>query len=228
MKVLVACEFSQVVCKAFRERGHEAYSCDILPTEGNPEWHIQDDVLKHLGDGWDLMIAHPPCTYLTVTGNKWFKPEYKDRFPDRAEQRQSAINFFMLLAFAPIDKICIENPVGIMSTIWRKPDQIIQPYQFGHIEAKKTCLWLNNLTKLRFGQEIQIAFTDKSIPNMTEIKSPEYVEFKSGKRMAKWYVDAAKEVNREGIRSKTFQGIAKAMAEQWGEFESTRTSNRRG
>ncbi len=98
MKVLVACEFSQVVCKAFRDKGLEAYSCDILPTEGNPEWHIQDDVLKHLDDGWDLMIAHPPCTYLTVTGNKWFKPEYKDRFPNRERDRQNAIKFFMVFS----------------------------------------------------------------------------------------------------------------------------------
>jgi hypothetical protein len=214
--VLIACEFSQVVCKAFREKGHEAYSCDLLPTEGNPDWHIQDDVLKHLDDGWDLMIAHPPCPYLTVTGNKWFEPEYLTRFPDRVQQRVEAINFFMKLAAAPIDKICIENPVGIMSTLWRKPDQIIQPYQFGHTEAKKTCLWLKNLTKLRFGQAVQIEMGDKTIPQFTEIKEPEYITFASGKRMANWYVDAAKSENREQIRSRTFPGIAKAMATQWG------------
>lgn len=203
MKVLVACEESQTVCKAFRDLGHEAYSCDVLPCSGgHPEWHIQDDVLKHLDNGWDLMVAHPPCTYLTVTGNRWFKPEYKDRFPNREQQREDGVKFFMFLANANIAKIAIENPLGIMSTRWRKPDQIIQPYQFGHIEAKKTCLWLKNLPKLIH----------------TKLVEPEYTTFKSGKRMAKWYTDAIRlpKEERERLRSKTFEGIAKAMAEQWG------------
>ena len=221
MKVLIACEFSGVVREAFTKRGHDAWSCDLLPTE-LPGNHIQKDiceVINNTWDDWDLMIAHPPCTYLTVTGNKWFKPEFADRFPDRLHQRAEAIDFFMFLSTAPIPKIAIENPVGIMSTVWRKPDQIIQPYQFGHIEAKKTCLWLKNLTKLRFGKAIQVAFTDKTIPSMTEVRKPEYVEFASGKRMARWYVEAAKnKATRESVRSQTFQGIADAMAEQWGEL----------
>jgi len=214
MKVLIACEFSGIAREAFKARGHDAWSCDILPTE-IPGQHIQDDVLKHL-EGWDLMIAHPPCTFLTVTGNKWFKPEYTNRFPDREQHRQEAINFFMQLINANIKYRCIENPVGVMSTIYRKPNQIIQPWQFGHIEAKKTCLWLNNLPKLRFGNKIQMLLGEQIPPHMTEIKTPEYTEFASGKRMATWYVEAAKnKKDRANIRSKTFIGIANAMAEQW-------------
>ena len=125
MKVLIACEFSGIAREAFKARGHDAWSCDILPTE-IPGQHIQDDVLEHL-EGWDLMIAHPPCTFLTVTGNKWFKPEYRERFPDREQQREEAVDFFLFLADFPIPSIAIENPIGIMSTRYRKPDQIIQP-----------------------------------------------------------------------------------------------------
>ncbi len=203
MKVLIGCEKSGVIRESFRKLGYDAWSCDILPTE-QPGPHIQDDLLKHLSDGWDLMICHPECTYLTITGNKWFLPEYHNRFPNREQQRKDAINFFMTLANAPIERIAIENPVGIMSTLWRQPDQIIQPYEFGHIEAKKTCLWLKNLPKLK----------------PTKIVTPEYVTFKSGKRMAKWYVEAAKDKeNRSRIRSKTFRGIADAMASQWGNYK---------
>ena len=138
MKVLVACEESQAVCKAFRELGHEAYSCDIQECSGgHPEWHIQGDVLPLLNEKWDLIIAHPPCTYLTLTGNKWFKPEYKDRFPDREKQREEAVKFFMMFANADCEKIAIENPVCIMSSRWRKPDQYIEPYYFGDPEKKK-------------------------------------------------------------------------------------------
>ena len=111
MRVLVACEFSQIVTKAFREKGHEAFSCDLLLTEGNPDWHIRDDVLNHLDDGWDMMIAFPPCTFLAVSGNKWMKQEYQTRFPNRQQQRKDAIDFFMQLVNAPIDKIAIENPI---------------------------------------------------------------------------------------------------------------------
>lgn len=199
MKVLVGCEFSQIVTKAFRKYGHEAYSCDILPTEGNPDWHIQDDVLNHLNDGWDLMIAHPPCTYLTVTGNKWFKPEYRDGFPNRPLQRVDAVEFFMKLANTKIPRICIENPVGIISSTWRKPDQIIQPFQFGHKEPKKTCLWLKNLPKLKH----------------TKIVEPEYFTTKSGKRLAKWYFLPSQSKERTKMRDRTFQGIADAMSKQW-------------
>jgi hypothetical protein len=200
MRVFVACEESQVVCIAFRAKGHEAYSCDILDCSGgHPEWHIKDDVLNHLGDGWDLMIAHPPCTRLTVTGNKWYKPEYASRFPNIHVEREEAVKFFMALAEAPIAKKCIENPVGIMSTRWRKPDQIIQPYQFGHVEPKKTCLWLYWLQPLE----------------PTKIVEPEYFVSKSGKRLASWYYKPSFTPERTKMRNRTFQGIADAMAEQW-------------
>ena len=224
MRVLVACEFSGIVRDAFRKRGHDAWSCDLLPTE-RPGPHIQGDVLKHLMDGqqkyamipcwrpanerteftvsgWDLMIAHPPCTYLTVTGNKWMKAEFRDRFPDRQRQRDEAIEFFLALWNAPIERICIENPVGIMSTIFRKPDQYIQPYEFGHPESKKTCLWLRNLPPLE---------KDPSL-----LVEPEWMVFKSGKRMSRVYAEMARSKNRGYLRSITYQGIADAMAEQWG------------
>jgi hypothetical protein len=204
MKVLVACEYSGVVREAFRERGFDAWSCDLPPTDIPSKFHLQGDVLEVLDHHWDLMVAHPPCTYLTVTGNRWFKPEYKDRFPNREQQREGGVGFFMELANADIKHIAVENPVGVMSTRWRKPDQIIQPYQFGHVEAKKTCLWLKNLPKL----------------TPTKIVEPEYTTFKSGKRMATWYTEAVKlpKEQREHLRSKTFQGIANAMAEQWGNY----------
>ena len=208
MRVLVACEFSSVVRDAFRKRGHDAGSCDLLPTEREGP-HIQDDVLLHLEDGWDLMIAHPPCTYLTCTGNKWFKPEFASRFPRRQEQRKDAISFFLALANAPIKQSCIENPVGIMSSLWRTPDQIIDPTDFGHEANKKTCLWLNGLPRLvrecadapLFGQRKPVG---------------ERVTYKSGRSMPKWYAEAVSKSGRAAIRSKTFQGIADAMAEQWG------------
>lgn len=153
-KLLVCCEESQRVCMAFRERGWEAYSCDIEPySGGHPEWHIQQDVLPlingdcefdtvdgehHIIKGeWDLLICHPPCTYLTLAGNKWFKPEFRDRFPDRIKQRQEAIEFFMKFANAKCKHIAIENPVGVMSSQWRKPNQYIAPYYFGDAEKKK-------------------------------------------------------------------------------------------
>lgn len=202
MKVLVACEFSQTVTKAFREKGHEAYSCDIVDCEFNPEWHIKGDASLIINQGWDLMIAHPPCTYLTVTGNKWMKPEYRDRFPDRPKQREDAIAFFKMLYEADIPKIAIENPIGIMSTVLRKPDQIIQPYQFGHSASKSTCLWL------------------KGLPNLKPtniVEKGEFITYKSGKRMSKWYAEAASKSpeERAKIRNRTFQGIADAMADQW-------------
>ena len=131
MKVLIACEFSGVVRDAFIRKGHEALSCDLLPTE-SPGPHYQGNALDIIDNGWDLMIAHPPCTYLCVTGNKWMKDEYKERFPTRQQDRKDAIEFFLKLYNAPIDKIAIENPIGIMSTTLRKPDQIIHPYMFGH------------------------------------------------------------------------------------------------
>ena len=141
MKVLLACEESQAVCKEFRRLGHEAFSCDILPTSGdNPEWHIQDDLMDVMYDGsWDLMVAFPPCTHLAVSGARHFKQKQKDG------RQQQGIDFFMNVVNAPIEFIAVENPVGIMSTLYRKPDQIIHPYYFGDSYSKKTCLWLNNL-----------------------------------------------------------------------------------
>lgn len=205
MKVLVACEESQAVCKAFREIGHEAYSCDILPCSGgHPEWHIQGDVSEVLGMGWDMIISFPPCTYLTVTGNRWFNVEkYGEKAIKRMKDRESAVEFFMMFAKADCDKIAIENPVGVMSSRWRKPDCIIQPYQFGDPFEKKTCLWLKGLKPLE----------------PTNIVKPEpRVKYESGRSMAKWYADAWRlpKEQRSIARSKTFPGIAQAMAEQWG------------
>jgi len=195
-RVLVACEESQTVCKAFRKLGHEAFSCDVLPCSGgHPEWHIQDDVLKHLDEGWDLMIAHPPCTHLAVSGSRYFKQKQLDG------RQQEAISFFMELVNAPIKKICVENPVCIMSSKYQKPTQIIQPYQFGHGAMKTTCLWLKGLPKL--------------IP--TKLVEKEYIILKDGTKYPKWsYVTWKLSKEQRGLeRSKTFQGVADAMAEQW-------------
>jgi site-specific DNA-cytosine methylase len=181
MRVLVACEFSGVVREAFAKKGHDAWSCDLLPTE-IPGQHIQGDVLSILNQGWDLMIAHPPCTHLAVSGARWFK--------DKKEEQAEAIKFFMVLVKAPIDKICIENPVCIMSTKWRKPNQIIQPWQFGHGETKTTCLWLKNLPTLK--PTNIVGGRDDRIHKMPPSD------------------------DRWKLRSITYQGIADAMAEQWG------------
>lgn len=227
MRVLLGCEESQIICRAFREYGHEAFSCDILPCSGgHPEWHIQDDVLKHLNDGWDLMIAHPPCTFLAISGAQWFyHPEDNNlpieqrrphpKYPNRAKDREEAIQFFISLANAPIKKKAIENPVGIMNTKWRPPDQIIHPYMFGDEAQKTTCLWLTNLPLLYHNKEINL-FDD----NITHVSRGEMVKFKSGKSHPKWYAEAfgkSKE-ERQSLRSKTFPGIALAMAKQWGEL----------
>ena len=196
MKVLVACEFSGAVRDAFRAKGHDAWSCDLLPSE-NPTYHIQGDVLALLLDGWDMILAFPPCTHLAVSGAAWFEQKRKDG------RQKEGIDFFMLFANAPIPKIAIENPVGIMSSIWRKPDQIIQPYQFGQPFSKKTCLWLKDLPLLK---------------PTNIVERGEQITFASGKSMPKWYSDAFRlpPAERAKVRSKTFQGIANAMAEQWG------------
>lgn len=204
MRVLVACEFSGVVRDAFRDMGHDAISCDLLGTE-RPGPHIQGDiidVLEHTWDMWDMMIAHPPCTFLTVTGNRWMAPKYRDRFPERWKQRQEAINFFITLATVPIPKICIENPVGIISTVWRKPDQYVHPYYFGDPQSKKTGLWLVGLPNL--------------VP--TSIVEPEFYIFKDGRRDPMWHFQTLKlpPDERSKARSRTFDGIARAMAAQWG------------
>jgi len=204
MKILVACEESGTVRDAFIRMGHDAWSCDLLPSIGN---HIQKDVLEVIEYGWDMMIAHPACTYLTTTANKWLKDQPPRKSgalvgEARRNARLEAIDFFMKLVDAPIERICIENPVGCMSTVYRKPDQIIQPFYFGHVEPKRTCLWLKNLPKLEY----------------TDIVEPEYHITKSGKRLPKWYAYADKSKGQEErarIRSVTFDGIADAMASQW-------------
>lgn len=181
MKILVACEFSGIVREAFAQRGHSAWSCDLLESE-LPGNHIVGDVLSVLGDGWDLMIAHPPCTHLAVSGARWFS--------GRKKEQETALGFVRLLMAAPIERICLENPVSVISSRIRKPDQIIQPWQFGHGETKTTCLWLKGLplliaTDVVYGRTARV----HRLPQSKE----------------RW-----KE------RSRTLPGIAKAMSEQWG------------
>lgn len=205
MRILLACEESQAVTKELREKGHEAFSCDILPCSGgHPEWHLRQDVTELLKQKWDMIIAFPPCTYLTVTGNRWFNIErYGDKAIKRHADRKKAIEFFMMFANADCEKIAIENPVGVMSSEWRKPNQIINPYQFGDAFEKKTCLWLKGLPELK---------------PTNIVEPPKRTEFKSGKTMPAWYAEAWKlpKEERAKLRSKTFPGIAKAIAEQWG------------
>lgn len=213
MKVLVACEESQAVTIELRKLGHEAYSCDLLPCSGDhPEWHIQDDAITqaYRPNEWDMMIAFPPCTYLTVSGNRWFDIErYGDKARKRHRDRKDAIYFFNSLFTAPIPKIAVENPIGIMSTEFRKPDQIVQPWMFGEQAQKSTCLWLKNMPLLQ----------------PTDVVSKgDFFEWtdKNGKKKSQpmWYykafLKAKTNEERSLIRSKTFPGIAKAMAEQWG------------
>lgn len=204
MRILLACEESQSVTIELRKLGHEAFSCDILPCSGGkPEWHLQQDVTELLKQKWDMIIAFPPCTFLTVTGNRWFNIErYGDKAIKRHADRKEAIEFFRMFANADCDKIVIENPVGVMSSHYQKPNQIINPYQFGDPFEKKTCLWIKGLPNL--------------IPTNI-VKPPKRTEFASGKSMPTWYADAWKlpKEERAKLRSKTFPGIAKAMATQW-------------
>ena len=196
--VLIACEESQVVTAAFRNIGIEAFSCDIVPTSRKEKgWHLRGDVTPLLQLPWDMIIAFPPCTHLANSGARWFNQKIENG------QQQQGIDFFMLFTVVECAKVAIENPVGIMSTVWRKPDQIIQPYQFGDAYSKKTCLWLKGLPKLK-----PTKVTDKG----------EFVTFSSGKKMPKWYSDAFRcnPQERAKIRSRTFDGIAQAMAKQWG------------
>jgi hypothetical protein len=211
MKVIIACEESQVVCVAFRKLGHEAFSCDLVDCSGgHPEWHIQDDVLKHLNDGWDLMVAHPPCTYLSISGIRWL---HDSRYPNRVQDQINATKFFMNLVDAPINKIAIENPIGIMSRVYRKPDQIIQPYYFGDKARKTTCLWLKNLNPL-FHLDRPNLFGE----HITHVDDGGIVITKSKRKWSRWFYETSLlpyEI-RGRMRSKTFNGIAQAMAEQWG------------
>lgn len=222
MKILVACEESQAVTIELRKLGHEAYSCDIIECSGgHPEWHIMQDVLpllngnckfrvqdptecvKTMWDRWDMIIAFPPCTYLTVTGNRWFNVErYGEKAIQRHKDREEAIKFFMAFANADCDKIAIENPIGVISTTWRKPNQVINPYQFGDPFEKKTCLWLKGLPELKSTNVVDV---------------PPRTQFDSGRTMPAWYAEAwhLPKEERAKLRSKTFPGIAKAMAEQW-------------
>jgi len=195
MRVLVACEFSGTVRDAFIARGHDAMSCDLEPAPGK---HYQGNVLEILRDGWDLMIAHPPCTYLTVAANKWMKPEYAHRFPDRPQQREDAIDFFRALWRADIPRIAIENPIGIMSSRLRKPDQVLQPWMFGHPERKATCLWLSNLPPL---------YPTKNVKQ-------EMLSLSRSEQHKMHHLPPSKD--RWKLRSITYQGIADAMASQWG------------
>lgn len=184
MKILVACEESQAVTIELRRLGHEAYSCDIEPCSGgHPEWHLQVDALELLKMKWDMILAFPPCTHLAVSGARYFEQKRKDG------RQQAAIDFFMRFANSDCPRIAIENPVGIMSTVWKKPDQIIQPWQFGHGETKKTCLWLKGLPPL--------------IPT----------EIVEGREQRIWKMPPSED--RAKNRAKTFPGIARAMAEQW-------------
>lgn len=200
MKVLIACEFSGTVRDAFAARGHDAWSCDLLPTE-KPGQHIIGDVLEVLGLGWDLMIAHPPCTYLCTSGNRWFKPEYAERFPSRLRLREEAVEFVRRLMSAEIPKIAIENPRSVLSTRIRKPDQVIQPYQFGHPDRKTTWLWLKGLAPL--------------IP--TRIVEPNIKRNKNGQTVLVHHDEALRipYAERWKFRSRTYTGVANAMAEQW-------------
>lgn len=217
MKVLVACEFSGIVRDAFAAKGHDAWSCDVLPTE-RPGSHIQGDVLEILDDGWDLMIAHPPCTYLTVTANRWLADQ-PARISgnlvgaERRAAREESIKFFLALWNAPIEMVAIENPIGCMSSVFRKPDQVIHPYYFGDPAAKATCLWLKNLPALLY-------WKSRSLFSEQTCVEPEVYTSSTGKRYPKWsMIDACKIQDlsaRSHFRSKTFQGIANAMAEQWG------------
>jgi len=201
--VLVGCEESQAVTIELRKLGHEAYSCDLLPCSGgHPEWHLQMDVFEAVKlRKWDLGIFHPECTRLTVTANKWYKPEFADRFPTIHQDREDAVNFFMKIVNVDIPKIAIENPIGIMSTRYRKPDQIIQPYHFGDAERKSTCLWLKGLPKLKH----------------TNVVEPEIIYHKSGRTDGKLHFETMKlpKEERRKARSVTFPGIAKAIALQW-------------
>ena len=221
-KILIACEESQTVAKAFRARGHEAYSCDLLPQSGGyPEWHIQGNVLEIVDRGWDLMVAHPPCTFLTVSGVRWLShPEDRSlsfeqrrpnpHYPDRRKNMLESIEFVKCLYNSNISRVAIENPIGLLSSYWKKPDQTVHPYMFGDKASKATCFWLKNLPKLK----------PTNIVEKGEFR--EWIDVKTGKkkRQALWIYnvlkDARSKQERQTLRSKTFQGIADAIADQWG------------
>lgn len=210
-RVLLACEESQAVTIEFRKLGFEAFSCDIQECSGGyPEWHLKTDLFEVINDNWDLMIAFPPCTHLAVSGAAHFEKKRADG------RQQEGIDFFMKVINAPIHRIALENPIGIMSKIYRKPDQIIQPYYFGDEFQKTTCLWLKNLPKLYHNEKPNLF--DSEVTHVGKGEFFTWIDKKTGKekRQPKWYADAfmyKKEIGKE--RSKTFPGIAKAMANQW-------------
>lgn len=215
MKVLVACECSGVVRDAFRARGHDAWSCDILDCDADPTYHIKGDVLQVLDRNWDLIIAHPPCTYLTISGNKWFKPEFAAMYPDRPRQRQEGFEFFMKMYNAPCDMVAVENPVGVVSTMFRPPDQYVQPYFFGDPYPKKTGLWLRGLPKLKPTNMVEpqtVTYNGKKYSPLHT--TPFIVERKYS--VIQDGPPGTKRADRAKARSKTFQGLANAMADQWG------------
>ena len=212
LRVLVACEESQAVTKAFRKLGHEAFSCDLLSCSGgHPEWHYQEDVFNVIDKCWDLMIAHPPCTYLAVSGARWLYNKDGSRNEERFNNQFQALQFVQRLMDAPIKYMAIENPISVISTYIKKPTQIIQPWQFGDEAQKSTCLWLHNLPLLEY---------------TNIVGKGEFVEWKDKngkvKRQAKWYLEALNkaktDAERRTLRSKTFDGIANAMAKQWSEY----------
>ena len=219
MNILIACEESQRETIELRKKGHDAFSCDILPCSGNhPEWHIHHDVTpyvkgncsfttmdgkEHYIDKWDMILAHPPCTYLCACGSRWLNVDrYGEKALKRIEEREKAIKFFLMFTELPCDKIMIENPKGYMSTHWRKPDQIIQPYFFGEPVKKTTCLWLKNLPPL--------------LP--TNIVDPDIIEYTYNTKASYWFYNTSflPKEERSIARSKTFKGVAKAIANQWG------------
>jgi len=253
MKVLIACEESQSICKEFRKLGHEAYSCDLLPCSGgNYDWHFQDDVIevmngwfdmnevtinnnfalkfdvwsgneefeykehriRQVGWNWDLMIAHPPCTYLAVSGNRWLYNKDGSKNTERWNNQAKALDFVKALMSAPIKRIAIENPISVISSEIRKPDQIVQPWMFGDKAQKSTCFWLKNLPMLK----------PTNIVEKGEFF--EWTEKKTGKtlRQPLWYYEALQKAKtpeeRRTLRSKTFPGMAKAIAEQWSDFSN--------
>lgn len=230
MNILIACEESQTVCKAFREKGHNVYSCDVIDCSGGyPEWHIKDDVTYLLNgkctfvtsDGtphiftakWDMIIAFPPCTRLCSTGQRWLHHGTEEYRENKCNEQKQAIKFFQTIANADCDKIAIENPVGVMSTHYKKPSQIIQPYQFSEPHKKTTCLWLKNLPNLIPTNIVEVTdFKEYKRKNGKIAKFSDWINPKdeNGKSIPYNSVECKK------IRSKTFQGIADAMAKQWG------------
>lgn len=224
MKILIACEESQRICTEFRKLGHESYSCDVIDCSGgHPEWHIKQNVIPLINgniefttcDGmnhqisgeWDLLIAHPPCTYLTIAANRYYnEKKYGEKAKERKKFREEAIQFFMKFVNADCEHIAIENPVGIMSTTYRKPDQIIQPYQFGDNARKKTCLWLKNLPLL---EPTSIVDPGEIMKGGFSVGAHADARDENGK----WLRYGDPKLSK--LRSKTFPGIAKAIAEQW-------------